>query len=215
MSATVKPQRPPPGPRVAADDEHPPGHSLLSQLFFFFAAKPIRIARRQGALEVEDCPQSLLRSVQTRQRYKCFEAAWQEEQKRNKPHIIRAVSAGHWPRILATGFLYLISQGSTLAGPLLIKQIVQGLTCRQIVSVAPPGVPGLPSCDSQQTLFLCVTLSHPRILLLPAALVHVLCLVAASSRCCWPLVPGGGDCAEGSADALALAAMQRACSSRL
>ena len=56
------------------------------------------------------------------------------------------------PIMIYTGLMYLISEGSSFAGPLLLREIVTGLYCRE----AAVDDDQLEQCDSKNTLYLCV-----------------------------------------------------------
>ena len=114
---------------------------------FNFASKPVKAARANGTLEIEDLPSSLRNIVKTRDQHDRFAKVWEVQQTKEKPRIILAVVAGQVPRVLFTAILYLISQGSTVTGPLLIQRIVSGLSCRE--KDDPSG------CSSKKELFMC------------------------------------------------------------
>lgn len=68
-------------------------------------------------------------SVSTQRLYGNLEPAWQEEQRRGRPDLKRALLHGNVRTLLLTGALYLVAQACSLAGPLLLRQIVSGLQC--------------------------------------------------------------------------------------
>ncbi len=68
-------------------------------------------------------------SVATQRLYGNLESAWQEEQRQGRPELKRALLHGNVHTLLLTGALYLAAQACSLAGPLLLRQIVSGLQC--------------------------------------------------------------------------------------
>ncbi|KXZ51207.1 hypothetical protein GPECTOR_13g694 [Gonium pectorale] len=58
-----------------------------------------------------------------------LEPGWQEQLKKPKPDLKRALLRGNVGGLLFTGLLYGIGQACSLAGPLLLREIVQGLQC--------------------------------------------------------------------------------------
>ena len=75
--------------------------------------------------------------------------AWAQQQTRPKPDIWLAVLAGSWGGVLYTGVLCAISIASQLVGPMMLQQIVSGLSCYS----APAG--GAPvTCPTQNHLYL-------------------------------------------------------------
>lgn len=103
---------------------------FFSWIVFWFVDPLIRLGHRQR-LEPEDVYS--FDGLQTKPLHDCFNAAWEKELTRNKePNdwaIRRAVVAGTARGLIITGLLYVIATGTTLAGPLLLKEIVKGLEC--------------------------------------------------------------------------------------
>ena len=82
--------------------------------------------------------------------FKRFDDEWQKQKKSQKPSMVQALVAGRWYLLVATGVGYIVAQATTLAGPLLLKQIVAGLTCRRQDDTS--------SCDSERMLYMCGSL---------------------------------------------------------
>ena len=61
-----------------------------------------------------------------------FDKDWAAERKRNpdKPSLVRACLVGSGPLFFGTGILYAIAQGSLFSGPVLLRLIVEGISCR-------------------------------------------------------------------------------------
>lgn len=131
---------------------------ILSRIFFLFVAPTIARARKtQGAgLDVAEMPSFLRRDVNSSKLCDLFERDWEQEQKKEfkekpeKVHILWSVARSQRSRLLFTALLYIISQGSTLAGPLILKEIVSGLACFQIRAEAPEGTV---ECRSRTILY--------------------------------------------------------------
>lgn len=69
-----------------------------------------------------------------------FQRKWSQQQQRiakkkhsssRSPSLLFCVIAPHIPMLVFTGFLYALHQGASFAGPLLLRQIVRALECRQ------------------------------------------------------------------------------------
>jgi hypothetical protein len=75
--------------------------------------------------------------------------AWAKQQARAKPDIRLAVLAGSWGGLLYTGVLYAISIASQLVGPMMLQQIVSGLSC---FSAQAGGAPI--TCPTQDQLYM-------------------------------------------------------------
>jgi hypothetical protein len=134
----------------------------LSKLFFGYVSPIIRTARARGCLDLVDIPVHVqLATVDLFQRFK---AAWSERKSKKTMDVIMSICAGRWLTIFLTGLGYITSAGSTLAGPLLLGRIVQGLACR-----------GLPGCQSEKTTYMCAYLPQ-------ASLLHVSALRGHSFR---------------------------------
>ncbi|KAG2498469.1 hypothetical protein HYH03_003722 [Edaphochlamys debaryana] len=67
--------------------------------------------------------------VQTKHLYDQLEPAWEEQRKKPEPDLKIALLRGNVSQLVVTGILYLVSQACSLAGPLLLRRIVQGLQC--------------------------------------------------------------------------------------
>lgn len=68
-------------------------------------------------------------SVATQRLYNNLEPAWREQQAKEKPDLKRALLRGNMGTLLLTAVLYLVAQACSLAGPLLLREIVTGLQC--------------------------------------------------------------------------------------
>lgn len=68
-------------------------------------------------------------TVQTSRLIGNLEPAWQEQLKKPKPDLKRALLRGNGHAFIYTGVLYLFAQACSLAGPLLLRRIVGGLQC--------------------------------------------------------------------------------------
>jgi hypothetical protein len=68
-------------------------------------------------------------SVQTAVLMANLEPGWAEQRKKPVPDLKMALLRGNVRGIVFTGVLYLIAQACSLAGPLLLREIVGGLQC--------------------------------------------------------------------------------------
>ena len=131
--------------------------SLLSQIFFTYVSPVIVVAKKVGSLDLPDIPRHV--RLTTAQLFNKFDGALQARKAKAKPgstdvkNIVAALMYGRKGRIGLTAIGYLISQATTLAGPLLLNRIVKGLTCQRLPAAVSNG-----SCDSQATLYGCATL---------------------------------------------------------
>ena len=132
----------------AEDREALPGTSCFSKMFFQFMTPVVRMARSSEQLEEGGVPQHTL-NLDTRHLFDTFQRArQQQQQKKIAPSVWRAMMAGRWRMLLITAVGYIMTQALSLAGPLLLKQIVQGLTCRD--------EPSEPSCGgTERRLYMC------------------------------------------------------------
>eukprot|EP00798_Chlamydomonas_sp_ICE-L_P013601 gene13601-19474_t len=73
------------------------------------------------------------KTVNTESLYSYFEPAWEAEQVKEKPFLLRSLIAGNYPVLIITAFLYGASQAAQLAGPLILQQIVQGLAYQPVL----------------------------------------------------------------------------------
>lgn len=122
------------------------GTSIFSRILFSFISPTITKAKRKGRLQEDEVPEHTM-DLDTSLLFRRFDEEWQRQQKKKKPSMVHALVAGRWILIVATGVGYIVAQATTLAGPLLLKQIVAGLTCRRNADTS--------SCDSEQTLYMC------------------------------------------------------------
>jgi ATP-binding cassette, subfamily C (CFTR/MRP), member 1 len=106
-----------------------PFAAVPHQLLFNYVGDIIRTAKVKKSLEVRDIPVHV--DLQTAQLYERFDHAWASRKATNIKNVVRALCAGSWGSIVLTGVGYIISQGSQLAGPLLLGRIVGGLSCRE------------------------------------------------------------------------------------
>lgn len=117
------------------------GTTYMSRTFYQFMNPVISMARSTEQLQEDAVPQHTM-DLDTKLLYETFEAERIRQQEMKSPSIWKALMAGRWGLFLTTAVGYLFSQGLSLAGPLLLKQIVQGLTCRD--------TPGKPGCDGSE-----------------------------------------------------------------
>ncbi len=87
--------------------------------------------------------------VNTKPLYERFSHAWGTQRKRPVPDIKRAVLAGCTWGLVYTGILYAVSLASQLVGPLMLQQIVGGLSC-YAAQEANPIIP----CPTRSHLYL-------------------------------------------------------------
>ena len=107
-----------------------PGATCFARAFFGFISPAVRMARQEG-LSPSDVYEHTLR-LDTKPLCDFFEKQWQEELKRasKRLYMPRALAAGRWGLLIGTGAGYLVSQVLSLVGPILLKQILHGLSCR-------------------------------------------------------------------------------------
>lgn len=115
----------------------------LSKVFFGYVSPIIRTARARGCLDLVDIPVHV--QLATVELYKRFKAAWSKRTTKTTLDVAMSICAGRWLTIFLTGLGHIASQGSTLAGPLLLGKIVKGLACS-----------GLPGCQSEKTTYMYV-----------------------------------------------------------
>ena len=99
---------------------------FLSQLTFWFVDPLIRYGHNTTL-----GPSDLFKTpvVETKPLHHMFEVAWEKQLKTAKPNILKAVAANCYRGLFFTGFLYCISLGSQLVGPMMLQRIVGGLQC--------------------------------------------------------------------------------------
>lgn len=125
------------------------GASCFSRGFFDFISPVIRTARTEGKLQEEDVPEHTM-NLDTKVLYHDFSREWQKQQTKETPSMVSALCAGRWTLLVVTGVFYMVSQALQLAGPLFLKQIVQGLACR--------ATPDIPGCEGGEfRLYLCAS----------------------------------------------------------
>ncbi|GMH40904.1 hypothetical protein BSKO_08808 [Bryopsis sp. KO-2023] len=100
---------------------------LLSKLVFSFISPVVRQGRH---VRLEEKDLLVREDLEAEKLHDRFAAAWEREQKRDNPKILRAVVAGTWSRLIFTGVLNAISMSLSFVGPLILNRIVAGLTCR-------------------------------------------------------------------------------------
>ena len=151
--------------------------SWWARSIFWYVVPVIKIAKKVGHVEVTDIPAHV--RLVTSELFERFNTALQARKKAaiDKPEepvkrrngkpprvktgamdLLMALLAGRKAMFLLTAVGYAISQGAGLAGPLLVKQIVKGLGCREGVGAAEDqGVPAaqLPSCPTKASSYLC------------------------------------------------------------
>ncbi len=69
-----------------------------------------------------------------------LDSSWQEQLKKPKPDLKRALLRGNVGGLVITGILYGVAQACSLAGPLLLRRIVQGLQCQSALRNMPAAV---------------------------------------------------------------------------
>lgn len=126
------------------------GATVFTRAFFDFISPVIRIARTEGKLHEDDVPEHTV-NLDTKVLYDCFNKEWQEQKTKEKPSMVRALAAGRGTVLFLTGLGYILAQALSLAGPLLLKQIVLGLSCRT--------TPDAKSCEGSTELrmYLCAS----------------------------------------------------------
>jgi hypothetical protein len=138
------------------DTEVTLGTTCFSRLFFQFISPVIGKAYAAAQLQEDSVPKHTM-NLDTKLLYDTFEAERRSQEEKKTSSIWRALMAGRWSLLLTTAVGYLLTQGLSLAGPLLLGQIVQGLTCRE--------TPNKPGCDgTERRLYLCALQSlHIRV----------------------------------------------------
>jgi hypothetical protein len=115
----------------------------LSQVFFSYVSPVIRTARARGCLDLVDIPATV--QLATVDLYQRFKAAWSKRKTNTAMDVVMSICAGRWLTIFLTGLGHICSQGSTVAGPLLLGRIVSGLACH-----------GTPGCQQdEKRLYMC------------------------------------------------------------
>lgn len=89
-------------------------------------------------------------SLATQRLYDNFEPAWREEQRKAKPDLKLALLRGNVGMVVLTSLLYLLDKACSLAGPLLLREIVSGLQCEAAQKTAPAANMG---CKPRTTLY--------------------------------------------------------------
>lgn len=138
--------------------------NLLSRLLFLFVDPLIYYGYRHtlGPAELYKPP-----AVETDDLYTRFDAAWQQQRAKPKPDIKVAVFRGSSGGLLFTGVLYAISTACSLVGPMMLRNVVNGLSCQSAAKAAlsAAGAGGAPFagaappppaavCPTRQTLYL-------------------------------------------------------------
>lgn len=130
------------------------GSNIFGRTLFGFISPVIRIARTEGKLHEDDVPEHTM-DLDTKVLFDCFSKEWQIQQAKENPSMSRSLAAGRWHLLILTGIGYIVAQALSLAGPQLLKQIVQGLTCRQLRNESPEVE--FDGCEGGETrLYLCV-----------------------------------------------------------
>lgn len=85
-----------------------------------------------------------------------LDSSWQEQLKLPKPDLKRALLRGNVGGLVITGILYGVAQACSLAGPLLLRRIVQGLQCQSILRKMPAEVAAASgmTCEPTSKLYL-------------------------------------------------------------
>ncbi len=91
-------------------------------------------------------------SLATQRLYNNLEPAWREQQAKEKPDLKRALLRGNMRTLLLTAVLYLVAQACSLAGPLLLREIVTGLQCEAAQRRVPVDI----GCKPRKELYLWV-----------------------------------------------------------
>lgn len=129
------------------------GTSWHSRMFFQFISPVISMARVDEQLEQDAVPQHTM-NLDTKLLYEAFDSERLRQQTKESPKIWKALMAGRWRILSFTAFGYLCVQGLTLVGPMLLKEIVEGLTCRD--------TPDDPDCDgTERRLYMYVPSYQP------------------------------------------------------
>jgi hypothetical protein len=132
------------------------GTTCFSRLFFQFITPVISMARTFEQLQEESVPKHTM-NLDTKLLFDTFEAERRSQEQKKTPSIWRALMAGNWTLLTITAVGYLLTQALMLAGPLLLGQIVQGLTCRD--------TPEKPDCDgTERRLYMCAFLHQVKLI---------------------------------------------------
>lgn len=124
----------------------PSNPSFISRLLFLFI-DPLVHYGYKNTLQPSDTMR--LHEVDTEPLYDKFATAWKRQQDKPKPDIRIAVFGGFWGPLLYTGILYAVSLASQLVGPMMLQQIVGGLSCFSAQEAGQPV-----QCASKQHLYL-------------------------------------------------------------
>lgn len=131
------------------------GTSCSSRLFFQFMNPIISMARKDSNLEADAVPMHTM-NLETRHLYEVFETARTKTTgtSSNTGSLLPALLAGRRGVLVLTAAGYLLTQAVGLSGPLLLREIVLGLTCREKLRQG-----GTSECSGGEgRLYLCVKL---------------------------------------------------------
>ncbi|GFR43059.1 hypothetical protein Agub_g4065 [Astrephomene gubernaculifera] len=113
--------------KKAAEWRFPTKRNWLKRLFFLDVDGLIFLGYRTRLEPEHMCPDP---AVSTKTLIDQLEPAWEEQLKKPKPDLKRALLRGNVGYLLITAVLYAIAQACSLAGPLLLRRIVNGLQCQ-------------------------------------------------------------------------------------
>ena len=105
-------------------------NSPFHKFFFAQVTKLISVGQIRR-LELEDLAH--LPELESSFLHENFQNEWEEEKRlrwKNDKNLIRVLLRRHKFTFVWTGFLFAIAQGAIFAGPLLLREIVKGIQCR-------------------------------------------------------------------------------------
>ena len=105
-------------------------NSVFHKFFFAQVTKLISVGQIRR-LELEDLAH--LPELESSFLHENFQNEWEEEKRlrgKNDKNLIRVLLRRHKFTFVWTGFLFAIAQGAIFAGPLLLREIVKGIQCR-------------------------------------------------------------------------------------
>lgn len=113
---------------------------IFASIFFTFAGPVIKHARSHDTLSLPDIPHHV--NLATSELYDIFKSSWSQRKDSGNKDLLNAILHRRRLPVVLTGIGFLVSQATALAGPLLLGQIVSGLSCR-----------GSPGCASEERLY--------------------------------------------------------------
>ena len=114
------------GPKLGDDYRYNSTPGFLKRLLFLDVDPLIHLGFRTRLEPHHLCEEA---SVKTSLLMANLEPGWAEQRQKPVPDLKMALLRGNVRGIVYTGVLYLIAQACSLAGPLLLREIVGGLQC--------------------------------------------------------------------------------------